>query len=134
MKLKTFNPLTTPVARGQHTKAPSIHVNIKTGLFTLNKTAAELIGVIDGNMVQIHQNEDDPQEWFIEKVKKDGFIVRANSKEGIVFSYLFNNATIARMIFQAMKTDKTSGRVIVGEEVKVDGHKLFTLVTASLTV
>lgn len=127
MKFKTFN--TTNVINAREQK-PSIGINSKVGLFNFNKAACESIGLKDGDQVQFHQNEDDETEWFLEKVKKDGFILR--EKTNVTSGLLFNSTALARKIFDSVTYTGVGGKVIVGENVTVDKKIFHTLVTASL--
>lgn len=125
MKLKTFN---TENTYSQRESKPFILVSQKTGLFGFNRGAYEAIGLKAGDQVQFHQNEENREEWFIEKVKQGGFTVR-NYKEK---SLLFNNTTLARTIFNSVGAEGGSGRLIIGEQVKFGKQSFHTLITASL--
>lgn len=126
MKLKTFN---TQNIQPTRSSSPFIGINTKTGVFAINRTAAEAIGIKDGDQVQFHQEEDSPENWYIEKVKDGGFTVRLANDRGIL---LFNNTTLSRMIFASVECESVSGRVLVGEAIKSGKQTLSTLITASL--
>lgn len=128
MKLKTFN--TTNVQSFGRAQAAFISISSTTGLFTLNKASAELIGAKDGTMIQFHQSEDEPTDWYIEVVKEDGFQIRTSSKIGQGF--LFNSSKLAHIIFDSVAYTGKGGRVYVGESIKPGKQTLFTLITARL--
>jgi hypothetical protein len=75
MKLKVFNT-TNITSISNRDKKPFIQVNNKVGIFNINNSAADLLDLKDGDMVQLLQDEENPEDWFIEKVKEDGFVVR----------------------------------------------------------
>lgn len=126
MKLKTFDTTNVLVERKQEAR---IHINISTGLFTINKTAADLMALKAGEMVCLHQDEDEKENWYIEKVKKDGFSLRYNGNLGS--GVFFNSAIMARMIVESVEADK-GGRVKIGEKIEFNKRTLWTLVTTYL--
>ena len=128
MKLKTFN--TTNVQSLGRTQSPFFQVNSSTGLFNINKTAAELIGLKDNSQIQFHQSEDDPADWYVEVVKTDGFVVRY--KENVGKGFLFNSTKLCRLILDSIAYTGNSGRIYIGESVKNGKQILFTLITAKL--
>ncbi|MEI8111143.1 MAG: hypothetical protein WCH59_09155 [Chitinophagia bacterium] len=125
MKLKTFNAENT---FSQRQAKPFISVSAKTGLFAFNRGAYELLALKSGDHVQFHQEEDSPENWYIEKVKDGGFTLREYKET----SLLINNTTLARTIFDSVDSEKMAGRLIIGEQVKIGKQTLHTLVTASL--
>jgi len=125
MKLKTFNSTNV-----QHLRSgkPYLHCNSKTGLITINTQAAEIIGIKTDDMIQFHQSEDEPSEWYVEAVKKDGFLVRQKDDYG----FLTNSTRIVQMIFASVEYIGTGGRLYIGEQVKFGKQNLITLITAGL--
>jgi len=99
MKLREFNTENTVVSRNT---TPSLHINTKTGLFTINKGASEILGLSDKDQVAFHQNEEVPDEWYIEKVKEKGFAIRDSESKNSSNSLLFNNTTLARKLFESV--------------------------------
>lgn len=127
MKLKTFDIESVPVVRSY---TPAIHINTKTGLFTFNKSACTLLGLVENDHVIFHQDEDD-SDWYIEKVKENGFLLRSKKDEsnGLVF----NNAALSRMLFESVECSNVSGRILIaGQHTKVGKQILYGLLTASL--
>lgn len=128
MKLKAFN--TTNIATSKVT-APYIQVNTVTGLFNINKSAADKIGLKDNDLIQFLQDEEQPDEWYIEKVKENGFQVRY--KENVGGGLLFNSTILSRLIFKSVNCEMKSGRIYLGEKTdNMRGRNVFNLVTASL--
>ncbi len=127
MKLKTFTPDNCKVVKKSGVAA--VGMNLKTGLFNMNKVAADLIGLKSGDSVLISQDEENPEDWYIEKVE-NGFVVR--NKVNVGTGVLFNNATIVRAIAESVGCKK-SGRILVaGVPTEFEGRTLFGLLTSSL--
>jgi len=95
MQLKTFTPDTTPNVRAS-AQIPQVTLYLKNGVFAINKSAAEVIGVASGNQIMLHQDEENPEDWYIEKVKDNGFPLRC--KNGDVAPLVFNNSALVREI------------------------------------
>jgi len=129
MKLKTFNTINVASLSSKIQK-PFIQVNAKTGLFNINNAACELMGLKDNDMIQFHQSEEEPSDWYLEQVKKDGFVIR--NKENVGKGNLFNSTKICRMIFDSIAYEGKSGRIYIGEQITVNKQKLWTLITSSL--
>lgn len=130
MKLKVFNTTNVKVLNKKE-PVPFLQVNNKVGLFNLNKTLSELLELKHNDQVQFMQDEEEPERWFIEKVKADGFVVR--EKENMGKGVLFNSMGLARLIFQSVKCEYKSGRILLGEKVtSLKNRTVYELVTASL--
>lgn len=132
MKLKSYSTVTCQ-SKGKDVK-PFIHINTKTGLFTINKAACELIGAAKENHVILHQNESEPTEWFMQIItakKSDGFTLR--EKHEISKGLLFNNTSLTRAIADSVEFTGISGRLFIGEKINVKGvGELHTIITAGL--
>jgi len=127
MKLKEFNAENTKTSRGGGSKTPSIGINLKTGLFSINKTACELMDIKADDQVIILQDEEDKANWYLEKVKTKGFQVR--SKAEITTGALFNNTILARAIADSVEFKGKSGKVIIaGKPTALDKRKLWGLI------
>lgn len=124
MNLKTFSPVTTPSIRGVHAAA-GIGVTA-VGVFTLNKEAVEKLKVKAGDHVHVLQDKDNAEDWYICKVKEDGYVLR-HQKNGLL---IFNAAPAAREIFESVVYTGKSGRVLLaGMPTKHDGLTLYGLLT-----
>lgn len=127
MKLKEFNAENTITVRGGGNKIPAIGINLKTGLFAINKTACELLELKANDQVIILQDEEDKANWYLEKVKTKGFILR--TKEGVTTGVLFNNTTMARAIAESIDFKGKSGKaMIAGKATTLDKRKLWGLI------
>ena len=127
MKLRTFNQ--TTVRKGTKIGKPFIHLNTKTGLIVINKTGQKIIGIQAGDQVQFHQDENEPQNWYIEKVGKDGFAIRQNLNST---SVNFNSTALVRSIMNSLECVKKSARIHIGEELTYGKQTFFALITAPL--
>lgn len=130
MKLREFNTENTFSTR---TRKPTVSINARSGLFIINRPACALIGLDDSKQLVFHQDEEEPESWFIEVVKENGFSMRLKDKSKALF---LNNKEITRSIFASVQLpDKKSGRMPISPEAQlVDKRKLFALITASLKV
>ena len=128
MKLKTFN--TTNVTSIRET-APFMHCNKTTGLFNINRTACQALGLKAGNQIQFHQSEDEESDWYCEVVAKDGFVVRESQKTN-AGALIFNSTFIIKKIFESVAFTGKSGRLLIGEEIRHGKQILFTLITGKL--
>ena len=128
MKLKEFNAENTLTVR---TDKPTVHINTKTGLFNFSRSACVLLNIKHGDRVTFHQDEEEPTDWYVEKVLTEtGFPLRANNNTSK--GLLFSNTSMARAIVHSVK-EVTSGKIaIVAEPTKVEKRKLYALLTASL--
>jgi len=110
MKLKIFN---SENCKHIQRKTPIVSIEFQKGLFRINGTAAERIGIKNNDQVSVAFDEQD-ELWYIFKSKENGFFVRDNAqKDG---SLIFNSAPLTRRIADFMNYTKKSGRCIVGSE------------------
>lgn len=123
MKLKEFN---TENTKARVDGLPSIGVNQTTGLFNINRFACEKIGLGNNDQVVFLQDEETPENWYLEKVKDKGFTCRI--KENVTSGRLFNNVSIARQIGISVKIDGSYRILIAGEPTKVGKRILHGLI------
>lgn len=100
MKLKTFNTINT-AAVGRSAQ-PVISIG-KAGVFTVNKAAAEQLGLTAGDRVELHQDEDSPRDWYISKCTTDsGFAIRQGyDTKGL----MFNSSAMRQLILKSCGKD-----------------------------
>ena len=123
--MKTYNPTSTPT---RVWRAPALGVTSRTGVFTLNRAAINKLDLKPGDMVQFHQDEDNPEDWYIEKVKSNGFVLREAGKNNLCF----NSKPLALSIFESVAYEKPTGRMPIGEEYIHGKSHLWAVVTAKL--
>jgi hypothetical protein len=125
MALKSYNPSNVP----SHSKktAPMVTLNRKAGTITFNAEAQRTLSLDDKSMVEFYQDENEPSDWFVAKVKKNGFgFRRSNDKNYLIF----NSSYLVKTIFDSCLYDGNNGRLIVGEVS--DDNETYALVTAGL--
>jgi hypothetical protein len=119
MNLKEFNVATVKMERrGQ----PAIGINSKTGVFNFNGFAAKLIGLDAGDQVQFLQDESEPENWYVEKVKVSGFEVRFEPRWGN--GVIFNSTNMARTLIKGMAGRiNISARILIAAESTDTGKR-----------
>lgn len=130
MKLKEFNPENCiPEKSG---KSPMISMSTKSGVFSFNRPACLLMGLKSGDHVVMHQDEETPENWYLEKVGKGkGWEIRGKADENSAL--LFNNAKLAREIAGSVEFKKISGRMLVaGQPTKYEKRQLWGVLTVNL--
>lgn len=133
MKLTTFNPETTPNVR-MAAQNPFVSINIKTGVFSLNNAACELLKVQHGDNVVMHQDEEETLDWYFEKVKSNGYQLRG--KNGTVSPLCFNNTGLSKLLLDCveMPEDATSIKFPIAKEAtEFEGNQLFGILLTSGT-
>lgn len=130
MNLKEFTPDNCITGRSS-SRVPSIGINTKVGMFRLNLEATELVGLKDGDQVKFHQDEDEPTNWYLEKVKEGGFVLR--HKEAVGNGLLFNNMKLAKQIAESVSFTEKSGKcLLAGVPTQVNKRQLFGIITGTL--
>ncbi len=129
MKLKFFNPENLPIStKGK----PAVYINAKAGMFHISAIAAEKMGLKEGDSVELSQDEENTSDWYLSKSKK-GFALRNKMKGSAEQGLIFNNVTLAKMIFESVEYDQKSGRCLFGAEpVTVKSVDYWPIITASL--
>ena len=129
MKLKTYNPEELPSAR---LTTPVIGLSSKSGTFRFNPTAVEKLGLKANNQIMIHQDEENPADWYLEIVKEKGFLARKKKTTG-EFGLLIQSCPLVRKIFDSVDCKKISGSILIGSEpIKFEKRTLWPLITAKL--
>lgn len=127
MNLKEYNRIN--IFKGRKDSKPFITMQQRNGVFTISKEASKVIGIENGGMVQLVQDEEEPTSWYIEKVAKDGFNVRVYRND---HSLCFNCAALVRAILASCGGEEMYNRCPIGEPVKVGKRTLWTIVTAAI--
>ena len=97
MKLKTFDASNTPT-RTMTNRQASVTLTFKSGLFAFSKGACDLIGLKHDTQIVIHQDEDMLHQFYIEKVKKNGFELRHKNEANPHPLMMNNSALVQEMI------------------------------------
>lgn len=128
MKLKVYNTTSLPP---QRITTPFIHLNVKTGVIRFNENICKQLELKAGTQVQLLQDQSDETIWYLELVKKDGFLlsdIKSRTSPGIFFC----SCPLIRHVFDSVAFTERSGRLLIGEAVKMDKRTLHTLITGSL--
>ena len=131
MKLKEFNAENTISVRGGFPNKPVVGLNTKSGLFNFSPTAVAILQLKAGDQIVCHQEEEQPDTWYLEKVTANGFVLR--EKANITKGLIFNNTALARAIAGSVDMGSQGGKVIIsGEPLKLGKRTLWIVITASL--
>lgn len=130
MKLKEFNTETCVTPR-IYNGVPCININVKVGLFRLNPEAQKLVNLQDGDQIVFLQDEEDPANWYLEKVKEKGFVLRMKETSGK--GLVFNNIAVGRQIADSVAFTGNSGKcLIAGEATEFKKRQLWGVLTGTL--
>ena len=123
MKLKSFNAANSKMySRGDENLA-MVSFNQKAGVVRINEAAANKIGLASEDQIMIHQDEENPQDWYIEKVKENGFTLRAKDND-LKNGLLFNNTHVIKSIATSASFTDQSGKILLaGEATELDKGK-----------
>lgn len=127
MKLITFTGANSQKLSNGH---PNIGVNQKTGVFNINKVAVERMNLKAEMQVILHQDEEEPANWYLEIVEEDGFCLRGGNKDANIY---FNSVQMARTIGEAMSIDGSYKMKIAAEAVVFEKRKLWSCNIQSTT-
>lgn len=130
MNLKEYNPINSKPVATPRAHPASLRIDTKTGRFIFNKTASELIGLKDKCQIVILQDEQEPEDWYLEIVKVSGFVIRNRERQS---EYVFNNTVIARMIADSVGYTARNGRMLIaGKPTKIGDRLLWGILTINL--
>lgn len=127
MKLKTFNPDVLPNIYGKN-QQPRISLHFKSGLISINEVACEMIGLKPDDYVEVYQDEEDPENWYLAKTNKSGWVLRPQNKgaKGLRFS----NKELCRLMMDSVGAKPSTPGVripIAGEPTKLGKQTLYGL-------
>lgn len=126
MKLKTYNTENI-IRQGKYSK-PYICIS-RTGKFAFNSVAVILLGIKEGTPIDFHQDPKNEKNWYVEANTENGFKVRYDKKSRV---YLINSTKLASIILNQLNSENKSERLVVGEQVEINGKILHTLITAHI--
>jgi hypothetical protein len=110
------------------TGVAAVSISIKTGIFFFSKSAKSVLDLSPGDMIQFLQDANEKTDWYIEKVKKGGFVLRVNKSK----NFTFNNTVIARKIHDSLSDqDKSIRLLIAGQPTKFEKRTLWGLLSVS---
>lgn len=118
-----FNHFDASAAGSRAITYPSMHV-AKCGLISFNKLGVEKLKLKAGDGVRIHQSKARPKEFYIEKVKEDGIILK-KYKDTLSISC----SAVARTMIHALNLQK-GFNCRIGSEPDEDGW--WSLITSAI--
>lgn len=106
---------------------PIITVSPKSGYISFSRGACESMDLNKGDKVLVHQDQDAPSNWFVEKTNKEnGIKVRKPaSSNGLMFS---NSYLVKKILYSLGRTETT--RIPVGS--RPDENGLWSLITKAV--
>jgi hypothetical protein len=127
MKIKRLNHLTVT---NRCTKAPKLRVN-SYGVIVINAAAAEIIGVKVGDGIELVQDEERPNDWYIIGSKKSESLKLKDYKNsnGLVHQ----SGVIAKRFLKEVSRGAISVGLLIGtESITHNGETLWPIITSSL--
>lgn len=130
MNLKEYNPNNCTVAGGPCRYPASISLDSERGLFVINRSAAALMELEDKDRIVIHQDEEDPENWYLEIVADRGFVIRLSKTWA---NYKFNNIVLARKISESVGFKGRTGKMLIaGKPTKIGRRVLWGILAIGL--
>lgn len=127
MKLKEFN--IENCGSNVRSTLPAVSFDFKVGAARVNREACLLVGLKEGDQVKFHQDLEEPENWYLEKVKSGGFELRKHAGP----SLMFNSSRLAKRVAESVAFDGRSGRCLVaGQATVVEKRKLYGIITGRL--
>lgn len=124
MKLKSFNPEVLPATTGRQF-TPFVSIHMKSGMFGINGVACEIIGLKKGDLVEVYQDEEDPENWYLAKVKEGGWTLSQKYNSTGLF---FCNKQLCVLIIDSVGAELSKPGVrlpLAGEPTKLGKQTLF---------
>lgn len=119
-----FNHYDASVKGSRAMTDPALRV-AKCGLISFNKLAVDKLKLHSGDGIKIHQSKARPKDWYIEKVKDGGIILR-NYKDSLAFSC----SAVAKAMVHALNLQK-GFTVRIGSQPDEEGW--WSLITSAIS-
>jgi len=131
MKLETFN---ADNLRNKRVFIPQISISTKTGSINFNAGATEKLNLKVGDQIQLLHDQEQPGDWYVEIVKKDGFVLRGKKNPNGTFNCLITQSCkLAKKIFESVDCKKASGQIGIAEKaIQFEKRTMWPLITAKL--
>ncbi|MDC1285229.1 hypothetical protein N8Z33_00920 [Flavobacteriaceae bacterium] len=127
MKLKVYNEQNS---HGKSVSPATIRIHSK-GVCSFNATAVRELNLKTNDRVSLLQDEESPANWYICK-SEDGFNLRNAGTNKTAL--LFNNYLFTKNLYKSCNLGGLSyGFMLSVTPEKVDGMKLYAIITASAT-
>lgn len=129
MNLKTFDSSNTvTVVKG----SANVRLNFKHGTINFTKEGMALIGLKHLDQIKIHQDKDNKQDWYLEKVKDGGLpLYRKTGRDEVGLS--LRRKSLVEEMFKEMEIKVESISLkIAGKPTLDGGRKLWGLLIVGL--
>lgn len=127
MTLLQYDRTNTYVSSGRKV-SPTLSIG-RTGGFSLNKAAVDMLKAKQGSSLAFLQDENNPSDWYIRFVGANGFELRIDSKG----SALFNSAMLKQKLFDSIEYTEASGAMSLAEQIEgPDGKAMWPVLTSSI--
>lgn len=87
--------LTTENCQSVRTGSPRIRLNVKSGTFSINKYAAQKIGLKPGEGILIYFDSETSQHYIARSSAENAFMLRQGSDKS---GFVFNNIALVKII------------------------------------
>ena len=99
------------------------------GQISLSMSAVKMMNLKNGDRIEILQDQNEPNDWYITK-SKDGFQLR---KQSGTKGYVFNNKYTSRIFIKSFGKDRKSLGCMIGTEPEeYKGEILWSIITSSI--
>lgn len=119
-----FNHFDASVTGSRAMTNPAVHI-AKYGLIAFNKLAVDKLTLRAGDNLQFHQSKGRPKEWYIEKVKENGIVLK-KYKDSLAISC----SAVAKGIMHSLNISK-GFTCRIGSEPDEDGW--WSLITSAIS-
>lgn len=99
MKLKTYNQQTLPVRTA--TRSPFIRIGYD-GTWNFSSGAVALLGLEEGRHVLLHQDEENPRDWYISVAATGGYPLRKQVKKDRTCVYQMNQKRLLSLLMASL--------------------------------
>ncbi len=123
MKIKTYNSLNRC---GRETK-PKIRMG-KTGYIYITKKVSAMMEISIGDKVSLHQDEENPKDWFISK-DENGIILKGKKEEGVLIFHL--TEAVKKIFTECEITSKSISFVVSQTPIELNNIKYYPIITSS---
>jgi hypothetical protein len=120
MELVYFSEQTFPKPVSGGAKRAARIAFVKNGVISINKSAADLIGLKSGAKVTLAQDKKEPENWYL-FIDPNGFEVRVSKSKG----FIFNHRSLQRAFIQCFGKDENVSHkfLIAGKPTEMKDSK-----------
>jgi hypothetical protein len=103
----------------------------RRGIISFSAKACEELSLKKGDKISVHQDEDNPADWYISINSENGWPLRENRKGSSGLK--FNSAVMSATILDAFEdlTERGYTMRLSSEPIEIDGQVLYPIITSS---